>query len=69
MDAMKVATEIRKKRYHEHVKKTLKPGKAVKKIGEIARAKKLAHLIRAPEELRQPVTEKEANVEEKMEVN
>lgn len=66
---MKVTNEIRTKRYHEHVKKTLLRGKAIKKKGDIAKAKKLAHLIRAPEALRNPVVEKEANAEEKMEVN
>ncbi|VDN01807.1 unnamed protein product [Thelazia callipaeda] len=48
VDAAKEILPIREKRYGEHIKKTLQPGRAVKRIGDLERAQKKIYLIRAP---------------------
>lgn len=45
---MKQVHDIREKRYGQHIKNTLKPGKKIKRAGLISKAKKKIHLIRAP---------------------
>jgi hypothetical protein len=48
VDAMKDVHAIKEKRYGQHIKNTLKPGKQVKKAGLISKAQKKIHLIRMP---------------------
>lgn len=66
---MKEIHTIREKRYGEHIKKTLQPAKAVKRLTEIQKARKQVHLIRAPVANRQKAKEPEAEKQEEMEVN
>uniref|UniRef100_F1L7Y8 Probable ribosome biogenesis protein RLP24 n=1 Tax=Ascaris suum TaxID=6253 RepID=F1L7Y8_ASCSU len=69
--ALKEIAAIRQKRYGELIKKSLRPGKAVKRAGELSKARKKAHLIRAPAATKQsakiPVKEEEQH--EEMETN
>lgn len=71
VDAAKEILALREKRYGEHIKKTLQPGKAVKRIGDLQKARKKAHLILAPVVARKKITTSEYQkmMEEEMETN
>ncbi|MFH4976189.1 hypothetical protein AB6A40_002898 [Gnathostoma spinigerum] len=73
IEAAKQIINIRTKRYGQHIKNTLKPGKAVKRIGELKKAQTKAYLIEAPASLRRGVRQAQKNTEkvkeEQMETN
>ncbi|KAL3116057.1 hypothetical protein niasHT_007357 [Heterodera trifolii] len=48
VDAIKEIHSIRHRRYGEHIKSTLKPGKQAVKRAMVEKARKKVHLIRAP---------------------
>ncbi len=48
VDAMKETHAIRFRRYGQHIKSKLKPGKQVARATELARVRNAIHLIRAP---------------------
>lgn len=48
VEALKETVTIRQRRYDTHIKKTLQPGKIVKRLGDLNKARKKIHLIRAP---------------------
>ncbi|OZC12386.1 ribosomal protein L24e [Onchocerca flexuosa] len=65
VDAAKEVIPLREKRYGEHIKKTLQPGKAIKRIGDLQKARKKVYLIQAPLQSKKQATTEEA--EQKME--
>lgn len=72
VDAAKEIIPLREKRYGEHIKKTLQPGKAVKRIGDLQKARKKVYLIRAPLQSKKQASstgEVEQKMEEEMETN
>lgn len=72
VDAAKEVITLREKRYGEHIKKTLQPGKAIKRIGDLQKARKKAYLIRAPLQSKRQASsagETEQKMDEQMETN
>ncbi|VDM94195.1 unnamed protein product [Onchocerca ochengi] len=65
VDAAKEVITVREKRYGEHIKKTLQPGKAIKRIGDLQKARKKVYLIQAPLQSKKQATAED--VEQKME--
>ncbi|KHN76561.1 putative ribosome biogenesis protein RLP24 [Toxocara canis] len=68
---LKEISAIREKRYGELIKNSLKPGKAVKRAGELSKAHKKIHLIRAPAAVNESakVRLKEEEEQQEMEIN
>ncbi|MCP9260400.1 putative ribosome biogenesis protein RLP24 [Dirofilaria immitis] len=61
---------LREKRYGEHIKKTLQPGKAIKRIGDLQKARKKVYLIQAPlQSKKQASTVEDEQKMEEMETN
>lgn len=72
VEAAKEVIPLREKRYGEHIRKTLQPGKAIKRIGDLKKARKKAYLIRAPLQSKKQASssgETERKIEEEMETN
>ncbi|KAK6105952.1 60S ribosomal protein L24, putative [Brugia malayi] len=72
VDAAKEIIALREKRYGEHIKRTLQPGKAIKRIGDLQKARKKVYLIRAPLQSKKQASsteEVQQKMEEKMETN
>lgn len=72
VDAAKEVIALREKRYGEHIKRTLQPGKVVKRISDLEKARKKVYLIRAPLKSRKQASstdEIEQKMDEEMETN
>jgi large subunit ribosomal protein L24e len=59
VDAVKTVTAIKSKRQNQHIKNTLKKGKAIKRLQEINRVRKHIHLIQSPAANMRPYEEEE----------
>ncbi|VBB33170.1 unnamed protein product [Acanthocheilonema viteae] len=72
VDTAKEVIALREKRYGEHIKKTLQPGKVVKRIADLQKARKKMYLISAPLQSKKQANstgEVEQKMEEEMETN
>ncbi|PAV83165.1 hypothetical protein WR25_23965 [Diploscapter pachys] len=67
VEAAKTITKLKHKRYANHIRKTLQPGKQVQKKGLLAKVDKKLHLIQAPAAQKKKVVQKQR--EEAMETN
>lgn len=71
VSAAKELIVLRSKRYCEHIRKTLQPGRAIKRIGDLQKVRNRIHLISAPLASRKKAIEEKTRKEkeEEMETN